>query len=242
MDTSSLDLNLGSTRIVVGMTSPSTNSGPRPLGSFAPNHHAHHPGFSGPSGLLAAVMFLGGRRRSADLAIELSGLQPGEHVVDVGCGPGVAVRRARSIGASAIGVDPAAVMLRVARLRWRSDDRIEWRIGTAEAIPVEDDWAHVVWSLSTVHHWADIDRGIIEARRVMCRDARLVVLERRIDDPGASGVASHGWTAEQARAFGARCHALGLVDVRVDEHPGSPNLVSVVAVDPGRSETPSRGD
>ncbi|MGD9997656.1 MAG: class I SAM-dependent methyltransferase [Ilumatobacteraceae bacterium] len=195
----------------------------------SPNHHAHHPGFSGPSGLVAAVSFLFGRDRSAELAIELSALRPGEHLVDVGCGPGVAVRRARSLGAEVIGVDPAPVMLRVARLRRRSGPGLDWRLGTAESLPVDDAWAHVWWSLSTVHHWSDVDAGLAEAHRVLRPGGRMVALERRIDDTGAAGTASHGWTTEQSESFAGRCEQLGFTDVRVGEHSGPTTFLSVVA-------------
>jgi ubiquinone/menaquinone biosynthesis C-methylase UbiE len=194
-----------------------------------PNHHATHPGFSGPSGLLAAVSFLFGRDRAADLAIELSDLRSGDRLVDVGCGAGVAVRRARAIGAEAIGVDPARVMLRVARLRWRSDPGIDWRIGTAESLPVDDGWAQVVWSLATVHHWADVDAALAEARRVLTPGGRLVVLERRIQDTQARGTASHGWTPAQSESFAEHCRRRGFGNVTVSAHAGPTTILSVVA-------------
>jgi 2-polyprenyl-3-methyl-5-hydroxy-6-metoxy-1,4-benzoquinol methylase len=80
-----------------------------------PNHHAHYPGFAGLTGFLAAASMVLGRGGDARLAERLSGLGPGDTVVDVGCGPGAAVRRAARLGASTVGVDPASVMLRLAR-------------------------------------------------------------------------------------------------------------------------------
>lgn len=62
------------------------------------------------------MSFLFGGDRAAQLAIDLSELDAGERLVDIGCGPGIAVRHARARGAEVIGVDPAPVMLRVARL------------------------------------------------------------------------------------------------------------------------------
>ncbi|MBI4884718.1 MAG: methyltransferase domain-containing protein [Actinobacteria bacterium] len=194
-----------------------------------PNHHADHPGFSGFGGLLAAVGFLSGRDNAAKMAIDLSGLQPGERLVDVGCGPGVAARRVRALGAEVIGVDPASVMLRVARLRWRSSSGLDWRLGTAESLPVDDGWAHVVWSLATVHHWADIDRALAEARRVLAPGGRLLVIERRIDDMNASGTASHGWTVEQPESFAELCRQHGFNNVAVGTHPEPTALLSVLA-------------
>lgn len=194
----------------------------------APNHHASHPGFSGVGGLVAALGFLAGRDRAAALAIDLADLGPGQRVVDVGCGPGVAARRATEAGAAVVGVDPAPVMLRVARLRWRADRGTDWRLGTAEALPVGDGWADVVWSLSTVHHWADVDASLHEARRVLVPGGRLVTLERRISDTGAAGTASHGWTPSQADSFAERCRAHGFTDVVVQEHAGPTAVLSVV--------------
>jgi SAM-dependent methyltransferase len=219
-----LDLNPGSTLRLTRMNTQSNDT------AAPPNHHADHPGFSGMSGLFAAAMFLIGRDRAAQLAIELSDLQPGERLVDVGCGPGTAVERARSHGARVIGVDPATVMLRVARTRWRSDPSVDWRIGTAEALPVDDDWADVAWSLATVHHWADVDRALHEIRRVLTTGGRLVVLERRIEDIGAVGSASHGWVPEQADSFADACRRHGFTDVSVGAHPGTRRpILAVVA-------------
>lgn len=204
---------------------------PQPAGGTlpAPNHHATHPGFSGPSGVVAAVSFLFGRDRAARLAIELADLRAGERLVDIGCGPGIAVRRARELGAEVIGVDPAPVMLRVARARWRRDAGVDWRLGSAESLPVEDGWAQVVWSLSTVHHWADIDAGLAEVHRVLAPGGRLVVLERRIRDTGATGTASHGWTVEQSASFAEHCRRHGFVDATPDVHRGERTVLSVVA-------------
>jgi ubiquinone/menaquinone biosynthesis C-methylase UbiE len=195
----------------------------------APNHHATHPGFSGPSGLLAAVSFLFARDHAAALAIELAELRSGDRLVDVGCGPGVAVRRARALGAEVVGVDPARVMLRVAHLARRAGPGIDWRIGTAEALPVVDNWAHVVWSLSTVHHWADVDAALREAHRVLAPGGRLVAVERRIHDTNAHGAASHGWTPQQCESFAEHCRHHGFDHVTTSTHAGRSTILSVVA-------------
>ena len=194
-----------------------------------PNHHASHGGFSGVSGLMAAFRFLSGREEAARLAIELAGLGRGDRLVDIGCGPGTAAHAAHELGAEVVGVDPATVMLRVARLRWFRDRTSSWRVGTAESVPVADGWANAVWSLATVHHWVDLEAGIDEVRRVLAPGGRFVAIERRIDDPNAEGTASHGWTVEQAESFGEHCRRHGFVDIGTGTHAGTPELVHVVA-------------
>ncbi len=208
--------------------------------ALTPNHHAHFPGFAGVGGLLAALSFTVGRGGDADLAVRLTGIGPGDQVVDVGCGPGVAVRRAAASGASVVGIDPATVMLRVARplTRNRSSSAVRYLEGAAEALPLPDSSATVVWSLATVHHWRDLDAGLEEARRVLCPSGRLLAVERRVE-PGARGHASHGWTDDQARMFAERCRAAGFADAEVGHHETDRGrrLVSVLA-NASRGTTP----
>ena len=199
-----------------------------PKVTLAPNHHADHPGFSGLSGLVAAVAFTRGRDADATLAIKLADLTAGDRVVDVGSGPGVAARRAASLGAEVVAVDPAAMMLRVGQLTNRAKG-LRYAHGTAQSLPVADGWATVVWSLATVHHWPDLDAGICEVVRVLSPGGRFVAIERHVAD-GARGLASHGWTRAQADAFATRCETFG-VTVTVAEHPNGNRgpALSVVA-------------
>lgn len=202
--------------------------------STPPNHHAHFPSFGGWSGAKAAVGFLSGRDEAAALAIELTGLRAGQRVIDIGCGPGIAAVRAADAGAIVLGLDPAAVMLRVARLRWALRRDVRWRLGAAESLPVGDGAAHVVWSLATVHHWDDLDAGLREVARALVPGGRFLAMERRIEDPYAEGVASHGWTRAQAESFASMCDGHGFTNVAVSEHAITPEAIAVLATLPER--------
>ena len=196
----------------------------------APNHHCDHPGFSGLGGFLAAASMVFGRTGDASLAQRLSDLGPDDAVVDVGCGPGVAVRHAARIGASVVGIDPAPVMLRVARLLTKRSLKVRYLEGSAEALPLPDASASVAWSLAAVHHWAELDAGLRETRRVLRAGGRFVAIERHTQ-PGAQGLASHGWTDAQAEALAQRCRDHGFTDVRVDQHQyGRRSTMSVTAI------------
>lgn len=194
---------------------------------LAPNHHADHPGFAGFRGAQKALLFAAAGRTNARVVADLAALGADDHVVDIGCGPGNAVRAAARRGARATGVDPAPVMLRVARLLTRPGRRIDWAEGAAEAIPVPDGAATLVWSLLCVHHWADIDAGLAEARRVLAPGGRLLAVERRTV-AGATGTASHGWIPDQADAFADRCRAAGFTGVTVRDHQAGKTALLVV--------------
>jgi ubiquinone/menaquinone biosynthesis C-methylase UbiE len=180
------------------------------------NHHADHPGFSGATGALFALVFLVIGRSKARLAVDLAEVSENDRVVDIGCGPGSAVREAARRGARATGVDPSSMFLRVARAVTR-DATVGWVEGTAEKVPLPDGSATVVWSLATVHHWKDVELGLGEAYRVLAAKGRLLAVERQ-SPPGATGVASHGWTKQQAESFAAQCRTAGFGDVAIDQH------------------------
>jgi ubiquinone/menaquinone biosynthesis C-methylase UbiE len=192
-----------------------------------PNHHRHHDRFAGASGLLWAVLFRVRHRERSVLAARLTGAGSADTVVDIGCGSGATARHAAILGGTVIGVDPAPVMLRVARLASRHR-RVRYASGTAEALPVDDGVATVVWSIATVHHWHDLDAGVAEVHRVLRPDGRFLVLERSTS-PDATGIASHGWTPAQAQAFADHLRSHGFTDVMIDEHAAHPTMLSVVA-------------
>lgn len=197
-----------------------------------PNHHATYPAFSGIAGFVAALSMAFGRKANARFAVQLSGMESGDTVVDIGCGPGAAVRYSARLGATVIGADPAPVMLRFARMLTPHTAKVRYIEGAAEAIPLPEDSASIIWSIATVHHWSDIDAGLREVQRVLLSGGRLVALERQAQQ-GARGHASHGWTDEQANAFVNRCREHGFTDVHLERAAnGRRSTVGVVASAP----------
>jgi len=169
-------------------------------------------------GFVTGLTMLIGRGAVARMAADAADVHAGDHVVDIGCGPGTAAREASRRGADVTGVDPAPVMLRLARMLARGATSIRWTEGAAEHLPVTDGSVSVVWSIATVHHWRDLTAGLAEARRVLKPGGRFVAVERRTR-PEARGLASHGWTDTQATAFADRCRSAGFADVAVETSP-----------------------
>lgn len=121
------------------------------------------------------------RRRIADLAR----LQPGEEVLDVGCGTGtlalVARQRVGAIG-SVSGIDPSLQM--IAQARRKATQRklaINFKVGVIEQLDFPDQSFDVVLSTFMMHHLPDDlkRRGLREVVRVLKPGGRLLVIDMK---------------------------------------------------------------
>ena len=123
-----------------------------------------------------------GEHATNRLAVRALELKPGSVVVDVGCGTGSALRHAaaRVRNGTFIGVDPVERMLEIARERTdsrRYGAQIEFRSGGAEALPVADGVADVVFAFDSFDHWQDTTTGLTEIRRILRLGGRLAVVK-----------------------------------------------------------------
>jgi ubiquinone/menaquinone biosynthesis C-methylase UbiE len=175
-----------------------------------------------------------GRGAAASVACRMAALTNEDRVVDIGCGPGTAVRTAARSVAAATGVDPDAVSLALAR--WISARRhapnVTWLRGRAEDLPLPDGCATVAWSLSSAHHWQDRAAGLAEAYRVLAPGGRLLIVEKLIK-PGARGHAAHGLSQHQAEQVAEELTAAGFTGVsRQASRRGRRDLVIIAAASP----------
>ena len=119
------------------------------------------------------------RQRTASLAR----LQPGDAVLDVGCGTGtLAMEVARRVGRAGrvAGVDPGTEQ--IARARSKAARRhvpIEFQIGVIEQLPFPDQTFDVVFSTLMMHHLpASLKRqGLADIARVLKPGGRLVIAD-----------------------------------------------------------------
>jgi SAM-dependent methyltransferase len=124
----------------------------------------------------------------------------GERVLDVGTGPGLVAARAADRGASVVGVDFSDAMLAEAR---RLHPEIEFRSGSAEALPFEDGEFDAVVGNFVLHHSWQPDKALEEALRVLRHDGRM------------------GFTVW---ADLSKLEAFGLFFAAVEEHAGAAEL------------------
>lgn len=123
-----------------------------------------------------------GEHATNRLAVESLDLDPDTVIVDVGCGTGSALRHAAATVTCGllIGIDPVPRMVEIARERAASNPhgtRIEFRLGSAESIPIEDSTADLVFAFDSYDHWRDEAIGLAEVRRILQPGGRLVVVK-----------------------------------------------------------------
>jgi|SRR6266567_1355107 ubiquinone/menaquinone biosynthesis C-methylase UbiE len=136
--------------------------------------------------------FRGQWRQLRQRTINLARIQPGEQVLDVGCGTGtLALEVARRVDATGrvVGIDPSPQQIARARSKaTRRNVPIEFQIGLIEQLPFPDQAFDVVLSTLMMHHLpASLKRqGLAEIARVLKPGGRLVIADfkRKLERQG----------------------------------------------------------
>lgn len=118
----------------------------------------------------------------------LGPLEPGAHVVDVGCGAGLdSLIAARMVGATGrvIGVDMTPAMLARARdaAREAGLTNVVFHEGYAEELPVPDRWADAVISNGVLNLMPDKAVALSEMARVLKPGGRLQIGDILVQKP-----------------------------------------------------------
>jgi cyclopropane fatty-acyl-phospholipid synthase-like methyltransferase len=102
--------------------------------------------------------------------------QPGEHLLEIGCGPGVAVAEAVTLGSRVTADDPSAAMRSMASRRNAAaiaDGWVEIVDGSAEALP-EGPFA-AAYAVNTPQFWADVDSTLAEVVERLGPEGRMAL-------------------------------------------------------------------
>jgi arsenite methyltransferase len=171
------------------------------------------------------------RRRA--LVREAVRAQPGERILDLGCGPGFYVAELLDEigdGGSAVGVDVSPQMLAIAGSRCAGRTNVEFREGPATAVPVDDASFDAALSVQVLEYVADTAAALAELHRAVRPGGRVVVWD--VDwgtvswhsaDPQRMARALQAWDAHLAhpslpQTLTTQLRAAGFADVHMQGH------------------------
>jgi ubiquinone/menaquinone biosynthesis C-methylase UbiE len=171
------------------------------------------------------------RRRA--LVHEALGAQPGERVLDAGCGPGFYVAETlERVGpeGSVAGVDASEAMLTVAARRCEGRGNVSFHEGDVTALPVPDTDFDRALSVQVLEYVTDVPAALGELLRVLRPGGRLLVWD--VDwatvswhsrDPARMERFLAAWDEHLAdpslpRTLAARMREVGFEDVEMEGH------------------------
>jgi SAM-dependent methyltransferase len=105
-------------------------------------------------------------------AIRQVGLEPGQRVLDIGCGAGAFLRLVAERSAEPFGIDASAELIEFARDRLPGADL---RVGEMEDLPYDDDTFDLVTGFNSFFFANDMVAALREAGRVAKPDAPVVI-------------------------------------------------------------------
>jgi SAM-dependent methyltransferase len=101
--------------------------------------------------------------------LECLAAQPGEHILDLGCGDGKLTQQLIDAGAIVTGIDASAEMVAAARARGIKADH-----GSAESLPYPDRFFDAVFSNAALHWVRGQDEMLSQVHRVLRPGGRFV--------------------------------------------------------------------
>lgn len=123
-------------------------------------------------GRLGGWVMASGKNDMTEWVVELLSIQPTDHVLEIGFGPGDGVRLASTAAPDGFvaGVDYSRPMVEMARDRNAAvieSGRFELRYGSAAEFPYEDSTFEKAFSINSMQAWPDVCAGLREIRRVL---------------------------------------------------------------------------
>ena len=174
--------------------------------------------------LLTHLAFRSNEQTFRQNMIAFAQLQPGEIVLDVGCGTGsLALEARRRVGERGYvrGIDPGPRQIARARSKaQRAHLSIDFQVGVIEHLPFANQTFDVVLSTLMMHHLpGDLKRaGLAEIARVLKPGGRLLILDMKDLADELALMAQAGFSPTTQGETGLR--GLNFVLARIEKHGG----------------------
>ena len=160
-------------------------------------------------------------------AVGLLGVEPTDRVLEIGFGPGLAIRELsrRATHGLVYGVDHSAVMVRQATRRNAAAvraGRVELRLGSAEQLPAFTEPFDKVLVVNNLGMWHEPDEGLKALYRLMRPGGRIAI----VSQPRCPGATAET-TVAAGREIAARLTAAGFRNLRSDTLALTPPVICV---------------
>lgn len=106
-------------------------------------------------------------------ALEFLNVKPNETLLDVGCGTGYFSDLAHKRGIDVTGIDASEEFIGQAKTR---NPSIKFSSGEMEELPFDDKSFNVVCGFNSYQYAANIENALVEAKRVLKDDGKLVLM------------------------------------------------------------------
>jgi ubiquinone/menaquinone biosynthesis C-methylase UbiE len=171
-------------------------------------------------------------------AVGLLEVQPTDRVLEVGFGPGIAIRAlaGRATQGLVCGIDHSEVMVRHASRRNRTavkEGRVELRLGSAADLSARDGVFDKVLVVNNFGMWPDPEQGLKDVRGLMRPGGRLAIVSQP-RSPGANAET----TRRVGRATAEQLRSAGFVEIRTEILDLQPPVACGLAEEPGSGEGP----
>jgi len=135
---------------------------------------------SGLAGQLVGHLMRVANRQPTRLAIEALGIQPGEDLLDLGCGPGQATAQMLPLAhpGRVCGIDQSTVMITQASHRNRAalqHGNAWFGVASFELLPFPDDRFDGVLASNVMYFWHDTAPVLSEIKRVLRPGGRVAI-------------------------------------------------------------------
>jgi SAM-dependent methyltransferase len=172
------------------------------------------------------------RRRNV-WAVSLLRVQPQDRVLEIGFGPGIAIRELARFATEGYvcGIDHSELMVqRARRLNAEGIRRgvVDLRLGSAENLPEFAEPFDKILAVNAMMFWRDPAERLAELRRLLRSGGVLAVVHQ----PRGAGAAGDEVAAARGRELEAALSQAGFSEVRTDTMALKPTVVCVLGVNP----------